>query len=467
MKGILVLVVVLWGGVALYQRGKPLPVGLSLDGPRRPGVGVRFLADRTFERDGRVVSEQVIFAHVCRLIDEARHFVILDFFLFNNLHGQEQPFLPLTEELTRRIIAKRQRAPQVEMVLITDEINRQYGAYEFEHLQRLREAGVRVVYTDLTRLRDSNPLYSAWWRLCCQWLGSEGQGWLASPFAANGPRFSLSAYLNLLNFKANHRKVVVNEAEALVTSANPHDASSWHSNVGLLAAGQVVGDIVASEAAVAAMSDQPLPRFQVVSPPGPGDGTEAQVLTEGKIKARLLAAIGVCGPADQVELAMFYLSDREVIEALLAAAARGSTVRLLLDPNRDAFGRAKNGIPNRPVASELVRRSGGRVQVRWHRTHGEQFHSKLALVCQGERVLVMAGSANLTRRNLGDLNLETDLAVEARGDAEVVREARDYFQRLWENRDGQYSEDFAVLREDSPGRLWLYRFQEWSGMSTF
>ena len=49
---------------------------------------------------------------------------------------------------------------------------------------------------------------------------------------------SLRSYLEMLNFKANHRKVFVADSAdgpvTIVSSANPHDASSAHSNVALL-----------------------------------------------------------------------------------------------------------------------------------------------------------------------------------------------------------------------------------------
>lgn len=467
MKSVIFFFAAAWLGVIFYQQAKPLPDGLSVVGALRPSSEVRFVYDLTFERDGGKVSEQMIFEEICRLVDGAQHFVLLDFFLFNGLHDPRQPFPPLAEALTSRIITKRQRAPQVDIVLITDEINRQYGSHEFEHLQRLRQAGVRVIYTDLSRLRDSNFFYSAWWRLCCQWLGSEGAGWLFSPFATGGPRLSLRGYLNLMNFKANHRKVAMNEGEALIASANPHDASALHSNIGVLVRGEVLRDIVVAETAVAAMSGQTIPSFAPLSAPAGENPVQVQLLTEGGIKRRILEAINGCGPGDRVDLAMFYLSDRQVINALLAAAGRGAVVRLVLDPNREAFGRAKNGIPNRPVAAELTKRSNGAIRVRWYRTRGEQFHSKLILVAAKERLLLVGGSANLTGRNLNDLNVEADLAVLASMDAPVASQAMEYFQRIWENRGGVYTDDFGVWQDASSTRYWLYRFQEWSGMSTF
>ena len=72
---------------------------------------------------------------------------------------------------------------------------------------------------------------------------------------------------------------------------------------------------------------------------------------------------------------MYRLAERGVVGALLAAARRGVGVRLILDPNEAATSGGTSGLPNQPVASELVARSGGAIRVRWYRTHGEHFHA--------------------------------------------------------------------------------------------
>ncbi len=459
-------VALVWLGLMAYGQGKPLPKGISLEGVLRVAPEVEFLTDCTYQRDGQPVHEQVIFKRMYRIIDEAKRFVLLDFFLFNSVHDPGEKFPALAEEMTRRLVQKKQRSPQVDIVLITDTINRSYGQDEPEHFRKLRASGVRIIFTDTSRLRDSNFLYSTWWRLCCQGFGSKGAGWLPSPFAPNGPAMTMRGYLSLLNFKANHRKVVTSEKEALITSANPHDASGYHSNIGFVVQGAVVQDVVEAEAAVAEFSGETLPRWQIPTRPESGQ-VQLRLLTEGKIKARLLSALAQCGSGCSVRMAMFYLSDREVIAGLLAAAARGAEVLLLLDPNKDAFGRKKNGIPNRPVAHELVEKSQGRIAVRWYGTHGEQFHSKLTMISLPDQTVLFGGSANLTRRNLEDLNLEADLEVTAPADAQVVREASGYFERLWQNRDGVYSLDYQEFAEKSLFRYALYRFQEASGMATF
>ena len=56
---------------------------------------------------------------------------------------------------------------------------------------------------------------------------------LPNALAPGGLRVSANVYARLFNFKANHRKVALSEAEAVVASANPHDASAPNSNLGL------------------------------------------------------------------------------------------------------------------------------------------------------------------------------------------------------------------------------------------
>src|SRR3984885_8482561 len=69
-----------------------------------------------------------------------------------------------------------------------------------------------------------------------------------------------------------------------------------------------------------------------------------QVLTEGTTRDELLARLGQTGQSDAIDVAMYRLADRAVVEGLLAAARRGASVRLLLDPNETGA----SGGPARP-----------------------------------------------------------------------------------------------------------------------
>jgi phosphatidylserine/phosphatidylglycerophosphate/cardiolipin synthase-like enzyme len=201
-----------------------------------------------------------------------------------------------------------------------------------------------------------------------------------------------------------------------------------------------------------------------------GQVVRTEVLTEGAIRRALVEPINSTVHGESIDIAMFYISDRQVIDALLAASSRGVGVRLVLDPNKDAFGHEKSGIPNRPVASELVAASDGAIRVRWYRTHGEQFHTKLVLIYGTDRVWMTLGSANLTRRNVGDYNLEANVAIEAARNTPLGLQVLDYFETLWSNRAAlgiEYTADYGVYADPSQGHYWLYRIMEASGLSTF
>jgi len=50
-------------------------------------------------------------------------------------------------------------------------------------------------------------------------------------------------------------------------------------------------------------------------------------------------------------MALFYLSHRNIIKALLNAVDSGAEVKIILDPSKDAFGREKNGLDVRRTVS--------------------------------------------------------------------------------------------------------------------
>jgi hypothetical protein len=82
--------------------------------------------------------------------------------------------------------------------------------------------------------------------------------------------------------------------------------------------------------------------------------------------------------------------------------------------------------------------------------------------------VLIAGSANFTRRNLDNLNLETNVILTAATDHPAIATARDAFQRRWSNPDGKlFSEPYEAYSDDSRLRYALYRFMEFTGWSTF
>jgi phosphatidylserine/phosphatidylglycerophosphate/cardiolipin synthase-like enzyme len=195
-----------------------------------------------------------------------------------------------------------------------------------------------------------------------------------------------------------------------------------------------------------------------------------QLLTEGAIRTALLVRLDATNATDSVDAALLHLADRGVVEALLAAARRGVSVRLILDPNETTTRGGIEGVPNQPAASELVSRSGGAIRVRWYRTHGEHFHGALLMVYGAQRLWLTAGSAQLTRRSLGDYNLEANAAIELARSAPLAQQALQYFDTLWGNRAAlgiEYTADFAVFANPAQSDYWLYRVMEGTGVSAF
>jgi HKD family nuclease len=493
----------LWIATVYWQTNKALPPGAHVDSPWQPITprDASFIADITSaDAYGRQNSSQAIFDELLGVIRAARKFIVLDYFLFNSQlgtpAGAQPAFRQISGELRDALIERRRELPQLQVLFITDPINEVYGGVTSHDLRLLRAAGIEVTVTDLDALRDSNFLYSSLWRLGIKWWSdsdaasgarpsdSEAEssgGWLPNPLDESAGAISFGAWARLLNFKANHRKLVVADdgregLVALVGSANVHDASSAHSNVALKVTGRAVLPLLESELDIARFSgwnghlEADPAQVDPPASPAQADGGRVKVLTEGGIRTELLQRLDTAGRGDNIDIAMFYVSDREVIESLLAASHRGVNVRLILDPNKDAFGHAKSGIPNQPVASELVAASDGAIHVRWYRTHGEQFHTKLVMVYGPELFWLTAGSANLTRRNLADYNLEANLAIEVPRSSRIAQQTVDYFETLWSNRASlgiEYTADFGYYADPSQLHYWLYRVMEGTGVSTF
>ena len=270
---------------------------------------------------------------------------------------------------------------------------------------------------------------------------------------------------------------------AVVGSANPLDRQGTWSNTALRASGDAVQALLQSELAVARFSgwQGDASAFAAPAPAGACGGAGAgtrltaasarvQVLTEGAIRTQLLGQLEAAARGDSIDIVAFALADRGVIEALLEAARRGVQVRLILDPGEDATTLTPSGMPNQPVASELVSRSAGAIHVRWYRTHGERFHSSVAMVYGPQRLWLTLGSANFTRRSLGDYDLDANLAVELMRDAALAQQTLTYFDTLWRNRAAlgiEYTADFAAFADASQVDYWLFRLLESAGLSAF
>lgn len=466
--GFIVLTVI---GTSIYHSYKPLPENVSFEGEEHLVSDVDFLYDLTYKKNEKVVTEHAIFDRIFEVIEEAEEFVVIDMFLFNGYHDGERDFPPLSDNLLKALLDKKKKNPDMEMFFITDEINTTYGSHEAEELKMLEDSGIKVVETNLGVLRDSNPLYSGVWRVFFQWFGQGGTGWIKNPMSKNAPETTVRSYLKLLNVKANHRKVVITDKTAIISSANPHDASGYHSNTAFEVSGPIIGDLLKTEQAVMDFSEGgELPAYQNKAD---HQGVEnkniaVQLLTEGKILKHIVEEIKQTEKGEEIWVGMFYLAERKVVDELIAASQRGVTIKMVLDPNEHAFGQQKIGMPNRPVAAEMVEEGKGNIEIKWFNTGGEQYHPKMIYYKRPEESTIIGGSANFTRRNLFDLNLETDIKIVSPNNEDIMTEMDSYFHRLWNNEDAEYTLPLEKYQDETtPIKKVLYRIQKLLRFTTY
>src|SRR5699024_8011410 len=133
----------------------------------------------------------------------------------------------------------------------------------------------------------------------------------------------------------------MHEASALVMSANPHDASFYHSNIAFKVEGGILEDLMASERAVldmAGVDSSVIDDFEGNTDSWEEGEDAIRLVTEGKVQEQLLDMMGSAESGDLIQTGMFYISDRGVINALKDALDRDVHVQMVLDVNQAPFG---------------------------------------------------------------------------------------------------------------------------------
>jgi len=464
--------------------------------PEQPGGGTRFF-----------ISE--INPAALEMIGRARRHILLSVFLFDSLYAEHAAGQDVVKAYTDALLRKKSEQPDIAIAVILDASHRAYGRRVSPAERLFRAHGIDVFYSDLLSDLKSGALLGI----------REGAGHLNrgvdrltlgvwSPFwgtlfgqARLPVRFddellSLESVYNAALLKANHRKLLVTdngagEYEALVTSANPHNASASHINTGIWVRGAPArfiynllrADLCQSvglgsshahwhDAAGRAYRGTYLQAcFPAITSGGQTSNTNSTsqsvgvtVVTESAIRDAILDALARTAAGDDIRIQMFYLSFQPAIDAILDAAGRsGRPVRLLLDANKDSFNMEKDGTPNRQVARHMLAqaaRRGVRVEIRWYATHGEQNHAKVMSITNSRtgRQLLTTGSCNWTGRNLDGINMEANLMLE---DARTCVEAfNSRFDLLWNQSDGcEYSLPYEAFR-DQTAPDWKWRIGE-------
>ncbi|WP_382359446.1 phospholipase D family protein [Lentibacillus kimchii] len=451
----------------LYNQLKPLPAGISYESDVYHS-DIEFLRDLTYQtKTGEVKHDREIFPDIFRMVEKAEDVIVLDMFLFNGYTNESRDFPKLSEKLTTKLIKQKRKHPDLQVVFITDPVNNGYQSYSNKNIKKLQKHDVEVVTANLDKLRDSNPVYSAIWRTFFRWFGQGGKGWLPNPLGTNAPKVTARSYLEAFNMKANHRKMIATENAAIITSANSHDASGFFVDIAFKVTGDIVHEIVKAEQAVLDYSDSETDIKPAKHNNQAASRTAAaQYLTEGKVSEHVLKEINLTSKGDDIWLGMFYLGNRQMIQALQDAAERGVTIKMILDPNKGAFGHHNIGLPNLPVASEL--KSKDHVSIRWYDSAKDQFHGKLLYIKEGTEAVLIGGAANYTTRNLANYNLENAIKIQGSQDEQVIKDVEHYFLRLWHNQEGTFTADYDKFQDrKTPFRKVVYWIQKITGFTTY
>ena len=423
-KILLLLLLLAWLPLMFWNTAKPLPPGTHLVSrtARLSDADVDFLYESPRRR--------AAVAPDLSAIDHAEQLIVLD-------------RSPVTRELAQRLLARKHLRPHLKIVLVTDPANEAFGGSPAQTLTSLEQAGVIVARVRLERLRDSNPLYSGLWRLAF--------GWWSDPFDETPGRATLPALARTRNSKSDQRQLVVADdgSGGWIAVIAPAGAAA-----SLTLRGPLARAIIAGELQVAAWStdDDRLPAGPSMDDRGVGS-IDARFLTEGAIETALFDALGAAGSGDRLGIAVENFSERRLIAAALRAAARGASLQVLLARNRE---------PNQAVADELLRGGGGRIEIRWYLGSDAASLPKLLLFRHGDDVWMNVGTANYTRRNLGDLNLAASVELRMPARAAAARAVTEYFSEAWSV--AAADPRFAAA---SAADYWHYRFAEASGLSSF
>jgi cardiolipin synthase len=202
--------------------------------------------------------------------------------------------------------------------------------------------------------------------------------------------------------------LIVDGVEAIVGGINWGTHSRLNHDFDVLAVGPVVDNLERvfrqdlALAGDAAVLPEAAPDRQVqVLVTHPGEG----------IRAAALAAIG--GAQHSIDIEMFVLSDRLVLDALATAARRGVRVRAVLDPTQ----------PQNAATTTELRAAGALVRV-YAQAGDELLHAKLGIF---DRQTVLFGSCNWSRSGF-TRNHELDLLVR---DASLARVFLSRLEQDW------------------------------------
>ena len=481
---------------------KTPPLGINYESPIRETENAEFHYDLTYlDKDGNIQYDRNLWDATYKVIDNAKDYLIVEMFLFNDLYNKDKEHFPeFAKEYTERLVKKQKENPNLKVYILADENNNFYGAFEHPFITSMKNAGINVIVVDIFKLKDTFPWYSPFWRTFIKPMGNpQNKGWITNFYGDMWPKLTIRNLLRALNVKAVHKKVFLNEKEVVVSSANIHDPSYFHENIAIYTDGPIVKDVLHNLQLVAKFSDSEINvdgsdrRMENIMNSGSNDKTETdektlnsenqkennvkqinneeneqnvkektsinseknsitdteghtykiQYLTEGAIGKHLDEDIDSLKAGDELLMGMYFLADKGVIDRLIKAANRGVKIRIIFDRSRDAFGMSTNGLPNKPVSKKLKKKTKGKIEIKWYFTNNEQYHTKITLMKKTDgNVIINAGSANLIKKNIRGYIMDANFRILTTQDSKISKDIYEYFDRLWENKDGLFTLNF-------------------------
>ena len=481
---------------------KTPPLGINYESPIRETENAEFHYDLTYlDKDGNIQYDRNLWDATLKVVDNAKDYLIIEMFLFNDLYNKDKERFPeFAKEYTEKLIKKQQENPNLKVYILADENNNFYGAFEHPFITSMKNAGINVIIVDIFKLKDTFPWYSPIWRTFIKPMGNpQNKGWITNFYGDMWPKLTIRNLLRALNVKADHKKVFLNEKEVVVSSANIHDPSYFHENIAIYTDGPIVKDVLHNLQLVAKFSDSEINvdgsdrRMENIMNSGSNDKTETdektlnsenqkennvkqinneeneqnvkektsinseknsitdteghtykiQYLTEGAIGKHLDEDIDSLKAGDELLMGMYFLADKGVIDRLIKAANRGVKIRIIFDRSRDAFGMSTNGLPNKPVSKKLKKKTKGKIEIKWYFTNNEQYHTKITLMKKTDgNVIINAGSANLIKKNIRGYIMDANFRILTTQDSKISKDIYEYFDRLWENKDGLFTLNF-------------------------
>ena len=481
---------------------KTPPLGINYESPIRETENAEFHYDLTYlDKDGNIQYDRNLWDATYKVIDNAKDYLIVEMFLFNDLYNKDKEHFPeFAKEYTERLVKKQKENPNLKVYILADENNNFYGAFEHPFITSMKNAGINVIIVDIFKLKDTFPWYSPFWRTFIKPMGNpQNKGWITNFYGDMWPKLTIRNLLRALNVKADHKKVFLNEKEVVVSSANIHDPSYFHENIAIYTDGPIVKDVLHNLQLVAKFSDSEINvdgsdrRMENIMNSGSNDKTETdektlnsenqkennvkqinneeneqnvkektsinseknsitdteghtykiQYLTEGAIGKHLDEDIDSLKVGDELLMGMYFLADKGVIDRLIRAANRGVKIRIIFDRSRDAFGMSTNGLPNKPVSKKLKKKTKGKIEIKWYFTNNEQYHTKITLMKKTDgNVIINAGSANLIKKNIRGYIMDANFRILTTQNSKISKDIYEYFDRLWENKDGLFTLNF-------------------------